>query len=126
MKGIKTEYDRIKAYTTKDGSIIRELIHPAHHGSRNQSLAEATVPPGFLTERHRHASTEEIYHIISGTGRMVLGGEAFAVHPGDSILIPPGIPHQIQNTGSTPLRLFCCCAPAYSHEDTELLTPSGS
>ena len=41
MKIIKTEYDKIKPYITKDGSIIRELIHPNAHGEVKQSLGSA-------------------------------------------------------------------------------------
>lgn len=26
-----------------------------------------------------------------------------------------------KNTGKTPLKILCCCSPAYSNEDTELL-----
>ncbi len=43
---LKTEYEKIEPYITKDGSIIRELMHPAVHGNSKQSLAEATVPAG--------------------------------------------------------------------------------
>ena len=40
------------------------------------------------------------------------------VRPEDAIAIPPGKKHKLWNTGSEPLRLLCCCAPAYEHEDT--------
>lgn len=109
------------AFTTKDGSTIRELMHPAVHGNRNQSLAEATVPPGCSTRLHRHLSSEEIYHFTEGEGIMTLGGQQFAVRAGDSVCIPPGQPHGLENTGGGSLRLLCCCSPPYSHEDTELL-----
>jgi hypothetical protein len=33
-------------YVTRDGSEIRELMHPGVHGNRAQSLAEATIGPG--------------------------------------------------------------------------------
>ena len=40
---------------TKDGSEIRELMHPAVHGNRKQSLAEATVAAGTARRAlHRH------------------------------------------------------------------------
>lgn len=45
----------------------------------------------------------------------------FEVVPGDSVLIPPNTPHCIETTGNIPLRILCCCSPAYSDEDTELL-----
>ena len=117
----KTEYEKIEPYTTKDGSIIRELMHPAVHGNSNQSLAEATVPVGGETLLHKHRLTEEIYHITEGSGIMTLGSEEFKVRKGDSVCIAPGTPHGIRNTGKEPLKILCCCAPAYSHEDTELM-----
>ena len=51
---LKTEYGKIDPYITKDGSIIRELMHPAIHGNSGQSLAEATVPAGGQTMLHKH------------------------------------------------------------------------
>jgi mannose-6-phosphate isomerase-like protein (cupin superfamily) len=118
-----TRYHALASYTTKDGSTIRELMHPAQHGNRNQSLAEATVPPHTDTLLHRHHQSEELYHITAGGGVMQLGEERFSVMAGDTVLIPPGTPHAIHNSGDVALTLLCCCAPPYSHDDTELLTP---
>ncbi|MDY0056951.1 MAG: cupin domain-containing protein [Methyloversatilis sp.] len=118
---MKTRYDDIAAYVTKDGSLIRELMHPAQHGGRAQSLAEATVPAGTRTVLHRHRVTEELYHVTAGRGRMTLGDDRFDVTVGDTVLIPPGTRHCIEVTGSEALVILCCCSPAYAHEDTELL-----
>jgi len=118
---MKTTVADVPAYVTRDGSEIRELMHPAVHGNRNQSLAEATVLPGTATRLHRHALTEEIYHVTAGTGRMTLGETVLDVAPGDSVLIPPRTAHCIANSGTIPLKILCACSPAYSHEDTELL-----
>jgi mannose-6-phosphate isomerase-like protein (cupin superfamily) len=35
-------------------------------------------------------------------------------------VIAPGAVHKLRNPGTEPLVLLCCCAPAYSHEDTVL------
>lgn len=118
---MRSPYSSAAPYTTKDGSTIRELLHPQIHGNHNQSLAEATLPPNTATLLHRHHQSEEIYHITSGEGIMTLGDERFAVTEGDTVLIPPGTPHAIENNRAMALKLLCCCAPPYSHEDTELL-----
>jgi mannose-6-phosphate isomerase-like protein (cupin superfamily) len=114
----------VPAFTTKDGSEIRELL--AHRNSciRNQSLAEARVPVGGSTMEHYHVVTEEIYYITHGTARMRIEGETREVGPGDSIAIPPGKRHKIWNSGPDVLRLLCACAPAYEHEDT-VITENG-
>lgn len=117
----RTDYREIVPYMTKDGSMIRELMHPARHGNRNQSVAEAQVPPGARTYLHRHLMAEEIYLVLGGTGLLHLGQEVLSLEEGACILIPPETPHRLQNTGTVPLRVLCACAPAYSHEDTEVL-----
>ena len=95
--------DRAAAFTTKDGSEIRELL--AHRNSciRNQSLAEARLPAGRATMPHLHPQAEEIYYIIEGQGEMILAHEKRTVVPGDAIAIPPGLPHQIINEASVPV-----------------------
>lgn len=118
----RTSYTEALPFETKDGSIVRELMHPARHGNRNQSLAEAIVPVGAVTALHRHARSEEIYHFTAGLGEMTLGGQVFPVGPGDTVCIAPGTPHRLRNTGERELRLLCACVPAYSHDDTEILS----
>ena len=108
-------------FITADGSSIRELAGVPTGNAANQSLAEATVPPGSETIEHYHRTSEEIYLFTSGMGEMTLGGDGAAVRAGDAVVIPPGTPHKLRNTGPEPLVLLCCCAPAYSHEDTVLL-----
>lgn len=121
MKPSHTRYADSTAYITKDGSTIRELMHPALHASRSQSLAEAIVQPGQGTALHRHLRSEELYHVSKGQGLMRLGDKEFTIAAGDTVCIAPGTPHAVRNTGSTPLHILCCCAPAYSHDDTELV-----
>lgn len=117
----RTRHADVAAYVTRDGSEIRELMHPSVHGNRLQSLAEATIQPGERTQLHRHALTEELYHVSAGSGIMTLGATCFPVAVGDTVLIPPATPHRIEATGAEALRILCCCCPPYSHEDTELL-----
>ncbi|MFW2374267.1 MAG: cupin domain-containing protein [Gammaproteobacteria bacterium] len=116
-----TQYQQINAFTTRDGSTIRELMHPEQHGNCNQSLAEARIEIAQETRLHRHHRSEELYHITRGHGLMTLGDSTFEVEVGDTIQISPGTAHKICNTGDEELIILCCCAPAYDHDDTELL-----
>ena len=112
--------DNVPAFTTKDGSEIRELLAYRNSCIANQSLAEARLPVGATTTRHRHPKTEEIYYILAGRGQMQIGDETQPVVPGDAIAIPPGASHQITTTGGEPLKFLCCCAPGYEDADTVL------
>ncbi len=118
---MKTEYQSITAFITKDGSLIRELMHPATHKNTKQSLAQAIIPVNTRTQLHRHMHSEELYHITSGQGRMTLADEMFTVSVADTVCILPGTAHCIENIGDEDLVILCCCSPSYSHDDTELL-----
>ena len=118
---IISKYSQISAYITRDGSEIRELMHPDTQGNKLQSLAEAIVKPGKITLLHRHIKSEELYFILQGEGRMQLDNEIQFVTGGNCICIPPGTAHCIENTGDEDLKILCCCSPAYSHEDTVIV-----
>jgi mannose-6-phosphate isomerase-like protein (cupin superfamily) len=107
-----------ESFITADGSAIRELAHPAWTAAENQSLAEASVEPGGETAEHYHPRSEELYYFVAGEGRMRLDEDEGPVAAGDCVVIAPGTPHKLWNTGTTTLVLLCCCAPAYSHDDT--------
>ena len=112
--------DDREPFITADGSSIRELAGVPSGNAVNQSLAEATVPPGGATIEHFHRISEEIYLFTRGMGRMRLGDEEAQVAAGDMVVIAPGLRHKLYNDGPEPLVLLCCCAPPYSHDDTIL------
>jgi mannose-6-phosphate isomerase-like protein (cupin superfamily) len=121
MTGPVIRREEREAFITADGSEIRELAGIPSGNAANQSLAEATVPPGSDTIEHYHRTTEEIYLFTRGSGRMRLGDEEFAVRAGDCVVIDPGVKHKLWADDGEALVLLCCCAPPYSHEDTVLL-----
>ncbi len=116
-----SKLEDLESFTTLDGSSIREIAGPSWTPARNQSLAEATVPAGGATVAHFHREAEELYFFTAGRGRLRLGEDERDVGPGDCAVIPPGTVHKLWATGDAPLVLLCCCAPAYSHEDTVLV-----
>jgi mannose-6-phosphate isomerase-like protein (cupin superfamily) len=118
MKVIRTS--EREPFVAPDGSEIRELAGRPSATARNQSLAEARIPPGSETVEHFHRASEEIYVFLAGEGRMRLGDEVSAVRSGDAVVIAPGTRHKLWNPGPDVLVLLCCCAPPYSDEDTIL------
>ncbi len=117
-------YAELTPYVTADGSTIREWAGPGYSPAQNQSLAEATLPPGTATIAHYHPLAEELYLFRAGRGRLRVGDDERDVQPGDCVVIPPGTVHKLWNTGDDDLQLVCACAPAYSHEDTVLVEPA--
>jgi mannose-6-phosphate isomerase-like protein (cupin superfamily) len=112
--------DEREPFRSTDGSTIRELAGIVSLPSRQQSLAEATVPAGGATDEHYHPVAEELYFFLDGGGRLTIDGEGRDVVAGDCALIAPGAVHKLVNTGDEPLRLLCCCAPPWTADDTVL------
>jgi mannose-6-phosphate isomerase-like protein (cupin superfamily) len=87
------------------------------------SIARARVEPGVTTRLHRLADTAERYVILQGQGLVEVGDRPpAAVRPGDVVLIPPGCPQRIGNTGEEDLVFLAICSPRFreaAYEDIE-------
>lgn len=55
---------------------------------------------------------DEVYFVISGTGEMCLGQERQAIQAGQAVQIPPGVFHQLTNTGDEPMAMMYIYGPA--------------
>ena len=64
--------EEVPAFTTKDGSEIRELLANRNSAIRNQSLAEARLGPGITTTSHHHPQPGEQYELPSNAGHDAL------------------------------------------------------
>lgn len=67
------------------------------------NVTHVRIHPGDTVPTHTHRDEDQVYHVISGTGYVVLDGERTDVSAGSSVLIPLGTAHEITNTGSEPL-----------------------
>ena len=104
-----------EAYETfiDEGCHILELSNTAHDPAL--SIARARVAPGVTTRLHRLADTAERYVILSGKGQAEIGGQPpVDVSSGDVVLIPPGCPQRIRNTGSEDLVFLAICTPRFT------------
>jgi quercetin dioxygenase-like cupin family protein len=58
------------------------------------TLAQITLAAGAAVSEHEHPN-EQIATVVSGRLRFVVGGEEREVGPGESVLIPGGVPHRV-------------------------------
>jgi quercetin dioxygenase-like cupin family protein len=64
------------------------------------------IAPGARTP-HRHPHSAEVVYVVEGTGTAWEDDVPTAVHPGDLVVIPPGVPHATVATGPAELVLIC-------------------
>ncbi len=80
--------------------------------AKNFSLGFVTLEPHGGQVPWHNQEQEEVYFLLEGIGEMCLGSERRKVSGGQAVYIPPGVHHQITNTGSTPLKMIYCYGPA--------------
>lgn len=69
------------------------------------TLGEAEIGPGEVMRRHRHPQAE-IYYLLRGEAKLLLGQSATLLQPGDSAFIPGNCWHGVRNPGPEPIRLL--------------------
>ena len=60
---------------------------------------------GGRTPRHGHRHAHEMFYVLKGSGRATCGGKTYEVAQGDTLVLPPGMEHVVENTG--PEKLYC-------------------
>jgi putative monooxygenase len=95
------------------------LVEPERTGTNAVAMGVEDFDVGGSTPDHTHPHSDEIFFVISGTGRIVVNGTATDVGPGDAIWIPRGVRHQLSNTGTTVLRTTWTFVPAGPEQTLE-------
>lgn len=80
--------------------------------ARNFSLGFVTLEPRGGQVPWHNQEQEEVYFILEGSGEMCLGEERQLLGAGQAVYIPPGVFHQLTNTGSVPMKMLYCYGPA--------------
>ena len=64
-------------------------------------LLEVSLAPGMAVARHTHTREDEVYSVLAGELEVTVGENTFVLQPGDTMLAPRDIPHEISNSGNT-------------------------
>lgn len=103
--------DRSFRYFAKEkkGKTLRDtywLIDPENSSSQILKMGYTIIYPDGKTTGHSHDDMEEVYFVLSGKGKMVIGEEEFPIKQGDAFYVPPGPYHVTYNTGILPLQIL--------------------
>jgi quercetin dioxygenase-like cupin family protein len=100
------------------GRELRWLVAASALKSEQCSACVIRVAPGDkVRPAHSHPNGEEVIYIITGSGRVMVGGEVEAVKAGTTVLFPRGIVHMLHNTGTEEMKVVCFFAPATNLEN---------
>lgn len=75
------------------------------------------VKPGEKTSTQIHYHRSEHWVVVEGTAKIIKGEETLLLHENESIYLPMGIKHRIENPGKIPLHLIEVQSGSYLGED---------
>ena len=87
-----------------------------HAGDRFQ-VKRLTVTPGSRLSLQRHHHRAEHWVVVQGTALVTRGDEQLLVYENQSVYIPMGTVHRLENPGKVPLKLIEVQSGSYFGED---------
>src|SRR5689334_20416447 len=104
----------MKHFNTANPKSFFKVLASTH----DSQVEPMVLKPGQSTSdepENEHAKCEQWLYVISGAGRAIVGKKRQTLKKGSLLLIGKGEPHQITNTGRTPmLTINFYAPPAYS------------
>jgi len=119
---VKKMVDRLKALKRPEVDLHREVFRPwgsydsVDSGQRFQ-VKRITVKPGAKLSLQMHHHRAEHWVVVSGTASVRLGNEVKLVTENESVYIPVGVTHSLENPGKVMLHLIEVQSGSYLGED---------
>lgn len=119
---VKKLVDQLKAAGRSEATVHREVFRPwgsydsIDEGSRFK-VKRITVKPGERLSLQMHHHRAEHWVVVSGTARVRIGETEKLVAENESVFIPIGVQHFLENPGKVKLELIEVQTGAYLGED---------
>ncbi len=84
---------------------IGAVLEQANSFSYATLASRASIPPTKLVDQ------QEVFYILSGSGKMMAGGETLDLHKGIATLMPAGLEFVMKNTGDEALSMYIINEP---------------
>lgn len=78
------------------------------------------MPPHTGEKFHFHHKSLQVFHIIEGKARFVIGSNEFVAETGQSVVISPGEKHKIQNDNDYVLKFLVISQPSAAADRIEV------
>ena len=100
----------IKAFSNS-GVTSRQLLFPENSRSGRLTVTRVTMRPGARNPPHRHATSEQVWAALRGSGQLLLEGGAVPFAEGDVARFEDGELHGFENTGSAEFEYVSVTSP---------------
>lgn len=122
VQDVKHIVESIKSVGRLEHVVHREVFRPwgkydsIDSGERYQ-VKHLTVKPGEGLSVQMHHHRAEHWIVVSGTAKVIIDGEVRLISENESVYIPVGAKHSLENPGKIPLDIIEVRSGAYLEED---------
>ena len=122
VQDVKLVVERLKELGRDEANIHREVFRPwgtydsVDKGDRYQ-VKRITVTPGHRLSVQLHHHRAEHWIVVSGTAKVKVGEEDILLTENQSVYIPVGVKHSLENPGRIPLEIIEVQSGSYLGED---------
>jgi len=122
VQDVKMVVDRLKAAKREEAMVHRKVYRPWGHydlvdsGDRHHTK-RIVVKPGAKLSVQKHHHRSEHWVVVKGTAWVSKDGESTLVTENESIYIPVGVVHSLENPGVIPLEMVEVQSGSYLGED---------
>ena len=92
---------------TLENIYFRKVLFTATHAQ----LVVMCLQPGEDIGLETHAKTDQVFYVVKGQGRAVVGTDAQPIQKGSMVIAPAGTAHNLVNDSGESLRLFTLYVP---------------
>lgn len=96
---------------SNSGVTSGQLLFPENSRSMRLTITRVTVQPGARNPPHRHATSEQVWVALRGSGQLLLEAGASPFVAGDVVRFEDGELHGFENTGSTEFEYLSVTSP---------------
>jgi len=94
------------------GVTSQQLLFPENSRSERVTITRVTVAPGARNPPHRHASSEQIWVALRGSGQLLLeNGQSVPFSQGDVVRFEENDLHGFENTGGSEFEYLSVTSP---------------
>ena len=98
--GLVINEDEGEAFQMRDGTAIVKIKIAKNQGAGSISFLSETFKPGDALPVHKHLKEDELIFLHKGSGLFTLADKQYQIKEGAVALVPKGVWHGLQNTGS--------------------------
>jgi len=109
---------RVSRISPRDTNKFVLMVDPLKDGTPFISVVEI-FEVGGKTPPHAHQQAHEMFYVLSGQGRAHCNGMSHDLEQGDSLVLPPGMEHVVENIG--PDKLYCLTVMAPNEGFAEMI-----